>query len=89
MREKSFGKYDPALILATEDVQATLLLGAWGLLNKGASPDPWMLTGTGHRLAKRLGLHLAAGLLRDQQTPSAHLVAMWKTYLCLYAFDRL
>jgi len=78
------------LIWVLEDVQATLLLSAWGLLDRGASPDPWLLTGSAYRLARRLGMHLVpASLASGIARPTAKLVASLQTYLCLYAFDRL
>ncbi|GMK54054.1 hypothetical protein CspeluHIS016_0106400 [Cutaneotrichosporon spelunceum] len=75
-------------VLTEEDVQAMLLQCAWGLQDRGASTDPWMMTGSAYRLARRLGIHLVAGALRAGTPPTARLVASLKTYLCLYAFDR-
>lgn len=49
-----------------------------------------MMTGSAYRLARRLGIHLAAGaLLSGSSQPTARVVASLKTYMCLYAFDRL
>lgn len=77
-------------IHSLEDVQATVLLCAWGLQDRGASPDPWMMTGSALRLAQRLGIQNAAVALAQGKTkPTPRLLASWKTYLCLYAFDRL
>lgn len=73
-----------------EDVQATVLLCAWGLQDRGASPDPWMMTGSALRLAQRLGIQdAAAALAKGRTAPTPRLLSSWKTYLCLYAFDRL
>lgn len=73
-----------------EDVQATVLLCAWGLQDRGASPDPWMMTGSALRLAQRLGIQNASVALAERMTePTPRLLSSWKTYLCLYAFDRL
>lgn len=74
----------------SEDIQATLLLACWGLNDRGASPDPWLLTGSAYRLAQRLGVHLAGPTLAANiSRPNVRLFTSWKTYLCLYAFDRL
>lgn len=78
-----------ALAYGPEDVQATLVLCAWGLQDRGASPDPWLMSGSAYRLARRLGIHHAASALASGTRPSAKLVVSLKTYLCLYAFDRL
>lgn len=73
-----------------EDVQATVLLCAWGLQDRGASPDPWMMTGSALRLAQRLGIQNASvALAKRMAEPTPRLLSSWKTYLCLYAFDRL
>lgn len=77
------------ILIVSEDVQATLLLCAWGLQDRGASPDPWLMSGSAYRLSRRLGLHHAAVNLASGARPSGKLVASLKTYLCLYAFDRL
>lgn len=39
------------------DVQAILLLAAWGLQSGGRGPDAWVLTGHAARVARRLGFH--------------------------------
>lgn len=73
-----------------EDVQATVLLCAWGLQDRGASPDPWMMTGSALRLAQRLGIQNASvALATGLAEPSPRLLSSWKTYLCLHSFDRL
>lgn len=41
------------------DVQAILLLAAWGLQSGGKGPDAWVLTGHAARVSKRLGIHRA------------------------------
>ena len=67
-----------------------MLLSLWGLQDRGASPDPWVMTGSAYRLARRLGLHLAAGAIESYPSGvTARAVAGLKTYLALYAFDRL
>jgi hypothetical protein len=40
------------------DMQAVLLLAAWGLQSGGRGPDAWVVTGHAARLARRLGIHL-------------------------------
>lgn len=42
---------------ALADVQAILLLAAWGLRPGGKGPDAWVLTGHATRVARRLGVH--------------------------------
>jgi hypothetical protein len=39
-----------------EDVQAILLLAAWGLRSGGNGPDGWVLTGHAARVSRRLGI---------------------------------
>jgi hypothetical protein len=39
------------------DVQATLILAAWGLQPGGRGPDAWVVTGHAARIARRLGVH--------------------------------
>lgn len=39
------------------DVQAILLLAAWGLRGGGKGPDAWVLTGHAARVSRRLGIH--------------------------------
>lgn len=41
------------------DVQAILLLAAWGLHSGGKGPDAWVLTGHAVRVSRRLGIHRA------------------------------
>jgi hypothetical protein len=43
------------------DVQAILLLAAWGLQSGGKGPDAWVLTGHAARVSRRLGIHRAVG----------------------------
>ncbi|CAI7581146.1 unnamed protein product [Penicillium viridicatum] len=43
------------------DVQAILLLAAWGLRSGGKGPDAWVLTGHAARVSRRLGIHRAVG----------------------------
>jgi hypothetical protein len=42
---------------ALSDVQAILLLAAWGLQSGGRGPDAWIVTGHAARVARRLGVH--------------------------------
>lgn len=42
---------------ALSDVQAILLLAAWGLQSGGKGPDAWLATGHAARVARRLGVH--------------------------------
>jgi hypothetical protein len=39
------------------DVQAILLLAAWGLRSGGGGPDAWVISGHASRVGMRLGLH--------------------------------
>ncbi|CAN9241101.1 unnamed protein product [Alternaria alternata] len=43
------------------DVQAILLLAAWGLQSGGKGPDAWVLTGHAARVSRRLGIHRVVG----------------------------
>ncbi|CAN9282759.1 unnamed protein product [Alternaria alternata] len=43
------------------DVQAILLLAAWGLQSSGKGPDAWVLTGHAARVSRRLGIQRAVG----------------------------
>ncbi|KAH8622035.1 hypothetical protein IG631_23141 [Alternaria alternata] len=43
------------------DVQAILLLAAWGLQSGGKGPDAWVLTGHAARVSRRLGIQRAVG----------------------------
>ena len=43
------------------DVQAILLLAAWGLQSDGKGPDAWVLTGHAARVSRRLGIHWVVG----------------------------
>lgn len=43
------------------DVQAILLLAAWGLQSGGKGPDAWVLTGHAARVSRRLGINRAVG----------------------------
>lgn len=46
---------------ALADVQAILLLAAWGLQSGGKGPDAWVLTEHAARVSRRLGIHRAVG----------------------------
>ncbi len=46
---------------ALSDVQAILLLAAWGLQSGGRGPDAWIVTGHAVRIARRLGVHKVLG----------------------------
>lgn len=43
------------------DVQAILLLAAWGLQSGGNGPDAWVLTGHAARVSRTLGIQRAVG----------------------------
>jgi hypothetical protein len=52
------------------DVQAILLLAAWGLRSGGGGPDAWVISGHASRVGMRLGLHQAdAKIMRIESMP--------------------
>lgn len=67
------------------DVQATLLLGGWGLQAGGGGPDPWLVTGHCARLAHRLGLHRigSASWIASTQSPEKR-GAQWRTWMAWF-----
>ncbi|KAH7390063.1 hypothetical protein BKA64DRAFT_112325 [Cadophora sp. MPI-SDFR-AT-0126] len=81
------------------DVQAILLLAAWGLQSGGKGPDAWVLTGHAARLSRRLGIHRAveqavAATKRDDsqlEAPvdevDAAVRRQWRTWLAWFSFD--
>ncbi|OCF39443.1 hypothetical protein I317_06767 [Kwoniella heveanensis CBS 569] len=82
---------------ALSDVQAVILLSAWGLQSGGRGPDAWVVTGHAARIARRLGLHKvlaqAAEMARLTRpgTPAwdklEAFLPQWRTWLCWFCFD--
>lgn len=83
---------------ALSDVQAILLLAAWGLQSAGRSgPDPWVVTGHAARVSRRLGVHkaLAQAAAKARATEQGSeewcklqsFVPQWRTWLCWFTFD--
>ena len=70
------------------DVQATLLLAAYGMYKRNKGPDPWIVTGHCGRLTHRLGLQRLGKVRSVPEDVSgikgSRLVAQWKTWLCWY-----
>ncbi|WVW82755.1 hypothetical protein I302_104766 [Kwoniella bestiolae CBS 10118] len=82
---------------ALSDVQAVLLLSAWGLQSGGRGPDAWVVTGHAARIARRLGVHKLLGqaaeiarLTRPDTIEWQRLeqfMPQWRTWLCWFCFD--
>nr|XP_019013828.1 uncharacterized protein I206_01902 [Kwoniella pini CBS 10737]OCF52609.1 hypothetical protein I206_01902 [Kwoniella pini CBS 10737] len=82
---------------ALSDVQAVLLLSAWGLQSGGRGPDSWVVTGHAARIARRLGVHKLLGqaaeiarLTRPGTVEWERLeqfMPQWRTWLCWFCFD--
>ncbi|WRT67431.1 uncharacterized protein IL334_004402 [Kwoniella shivajii] len=82
---------------ALSDVQAVLLLSAWGLQSGGRGPDSWVVTGHAARIARRLGVHTLLGqaaeiarLTRPGTSEWERLeqfMPQWRTWLCWFCFD--
>ncbi|WWC60802.1 uncharacterized protein I303_103378 [Kwoniella dejecticola CBS 10117] len=82
---------------ALSDVQAVLLLSAWGLQSGGRGPDAWVVTGHAARIARRLGVHKLLGqaaeiarLTRPGTVEWERLeqfMPQWRTWLCWFCFD--
>jgi hypothetical protein len=83
---------------ALSDVQAILLLAAWGLQSGCKSgPDPWVVTGHAARVSRRLGVHKAlaqvAAKARTTEPGSEEwcklesFVPQWRTWLYWFTFD--
>ncbi|KAL0254206.1 hypothetical protein I308_101586 [Cryptococcus tetragattii IND107] len=82
---------------ALSDVQAVMLLAAWGLQSGGRGPDAWVVTGHAARIARRLGVHKilaqaaeAARITRPETEEWSKLEAFmpqWRTWLCWFCFD--
>ncbi|WVW86534.1 hypothetical protein I302_108583 [Kwoniella bestiolae CBS 10118] len=73
------------------DVQASLLLAGYGLLEDGQGPDPWVVTGHAARVASRLGLyrvHLTSASVSKREEVDK-LLAQWRTWMAWYSFDGL
>ena len=51
---------------ALSDVQAILIMAAWGLQSGGRGPDAWIVTGHAARIARRLGVHQALAKASDR-----------------------
>lgn len=58
------------------DVQAILILAAWGLRSGGRGPDSWILTGHAARVGLRLGLHKENGGRLTEQSSNPDI---WQT----------
>ncbi|CAN9403101.1 unnamed protein product [Alternaria alternata] len=80
------------------DVQAILLLAAWGLQSGGKGPDAWVLTGHAARVSRRLGIQRAVGQAvaatqkdRSQLEAPAEVdtavLRQWRTWLAWFSFD--
>lgn len=84
---------------ALSDVQAVLLLAAWGLQSGGKGPDAWIVTGHAARIARRLGTHKvlasAAEIARVTQPGSEDwqklekFLPQWRTWLCWFWYVHL
>ncbi|ODN75095.1 hypothetical protein L202_06311 [Cryptococcus amylolentus CBS 6039] len=82
---------------ALSDVQAVLLLSAWGLQSGGRGPDAWIITGHAARIARRLGVHknlaTAAELSRTVRPGGEGwdkleaFMPQWRTWLAWFTFD--
>ncbi|KAK8869531.1 hypothetical protein IAR55_000097 [Kwoniella newhampshirensis] len=82
---------------ALSDVQAVMLLAAWGLQSGGRGPDAWVVTGHAARIARRLGVHKvlsqAAGMARITRPGTEGwdkldaFMPQWRTWLCWFCFD--
>lgn len=83
--------------LALSDVQAILLVAAWGLQPEGRGPDAWLVTGHAARLARRLGVHrvLAHATETAKRTQAGTeewtkleaFLPQWRTWLCWVGLD--
>lgn len=79
------------------DVQAVLLLAAWGLESGGRGPDAWIVTGHASRIARRLGINreltkaaAAARVARPHTAEWNELNAYapkWRSWLGWFTFD--
>ena len=80
--------------LALSDVQAILLLAAWGLQPDGGGPDAWIVTGHAARCARRLGVYKVLGhateSAKHMQKGSEEWLKLeaflpqWRTWLCWF-----
>jgi hypothetical protein len=75
------------------DMQAIILLAAWGLRGGGGGPDAWVLSGHAARIGMRLGLHrlrektLSVEIANDDDATRKavrleSLMRGWRTWLC-------
>ncbi|KAL1410967.1 hypothetical protein Q8F55_001910 [Vanrija albida] len=79
------------------DVQAVLLLAAWGLESGGRGPDAWIVTGHASRIARRLGINreltkaAAAARITRPHTPEWNelnaYAPKWRSWLGWFTFD--
>lgn len=78
---------------ALADVQAILLMAAWGLRSGGGGPDAWMISGHASRVAIQLGLHqLVSKTMHVESLPDdggsrkidkiESITRQWRTWLC-------
>ncbi|WVQ78436.1 hypothetical protein IAT38_000522 [Cryptococcus sp. DSM 104549] len=82
---------------ALSDVQAVMLLAAWGLQSGGRGPDAWVVTGHAARIARRLGVHKVLGQAAEAARISRPgtegwsrleaFMPQWRTWLCWFCFD--
>ncbi|WWD01078.1 hypothetical protein V866_008016 [Kwoniella sp. B9012] len=82
---------------ALSDVQAVLLLSAWGLQSGGRGPDAWVVTGHAARIARRLGVHKLLGQAAEiarltrpgtlEWERLEQFMPQWRTWLCWFCFD--
>ncbi|WWD16207.1 hypothetical protein CI109_100633 [Kwoniella shandongensis] len=82
---------------ALSDVQAVLLLAAWGLQSGGRGPDAWVVTGHAARIARRLGVQKVLGQAAEMAKvtkPGTEgwdkldaFMPQWRTWLCWFCFD--
>ena len=82
---------------ALSDVQAVLILAAWGLHSGGRGPDAWVVTGHAARIARRLGVHKilahASDVVRSSEMGSEDwkrleaFLPQWRSWLSWFGFD--
>ncbi|ORX33857.1 hypothetical protein BD324DRAFT_206404 [Kockovaella imperatae] len=82
---------------ALSDVQAILLLAAWGLEADGAGPDAWIVTGHAARVARRVGVYKILAHANetakktkkgtDEWSKLEAFLPQWRTWLCWFGLD--
>ena len=82
---------------ALSDVQAILLLAAWGLQPDGRGPDAWLVTGHAARVSRRLGVYKVLGHATEtakrtkqgteEWTKLEAFLPQWRTWLCWFGYD--